>query len=418
MPAQKLRLFSCLAYAVRRFARARSGQMAVIFGIALLPLLLAAGAAFDLSQVSRTKSALQAAVDSAALVGAKNASLSASARQQLARSTVIANLGSLNARISPTVQGSAPAADKYSVTATASVPTSVMKLMRLDTVPISAKATAAAAQASANRVCLLAKSQTASPGLLANGGATILGANCEVHVASTGNPAATFNSGNVFNVAKLCVAGTQIIQNSVTLPALSTGCATAADPFAATLPTVSVGACTVSNQNYSGNVTINPGVYCGGFNFNGSGTVTLNPGLYIFKNTNWNINSGWTITGSGITFYFADANSYVQFNGGVTATLTAPASGPYADILMFEPTGLSESSFTVNGGPSHIFKGLVYLPSRNVTFNDMSNITAEQMTIVVNTVILNTLSWNLQSSAGRQIMPPGAGAGPARLVAN
>lgn len=402
----------------RRFLTNASGSTAVIFGLTLLPLLLAAGAAVDFTNVTRTKTALQLAVDAAALVGAKNATLSSGAREQLARSTVYANLGTLQAKINPTVSGATPAAGKYAVTATANVPTSVMKLMQIDVVPISARATAIAMQPPATRVCLLAKSQTASPGLLANASASIFGPNCEIHVASTGNPAATFNSGNVFNVPKLCVAGTQILQNSVTLPTLSTGCATAADPFASTLPAVSVGACTVNDQNYTGNVTLSPGVYCGSFNFNASGSITLLPGLYIFKNTRWNLNTGWSINGSGVTFYFADDDSYVQINGGVTATLTAPTSGSYSDILMFEPPGLTQSSFTVNGGASHIFRGLVYLPSRNVTFNDMSNVTAEQMTIVVNSVILNTLNWNLQSSAGREITPPGAGTGAPRLVAD
>lgn len=395
-----------------------SGSTAVIFGLALLPLMLVAGAAVDLTRVSRARTSLQSAVDAAALAAVKNATLPGASREQLARSTVFANLGPLKAQINPTVSGATPAAGKYAVTATANVETSVMKLMRMESVPITAKATAFAAVAPATRVCLLAKSQTASPGLLANGGASIFGPSCEVHVASTGNPAATFNAGNVFSVPKLCVAGTQILQNSVTLPTLSTGCAVAADPFAATLPTVSPGSCTVNDQNYSGSVTLNPGVYCGNFNFNASGAVTLNPGLYIFKNTHWNLNTGWSITGTGVTFYFADANSYIQINGGVTATLTAPTSGTYSDILMFEPAGLAESSFTINGGPSHIFRGLVYLPSRNITFNDMSNVTAEQLTIVVNSVILNTLNWNLQSSAGREILPAGSGTATARLVAD
>lgn len=398
------------------YFRRDSGSVAMIFGLVAVPLLLSAGAAVDFAHTSRAKTALQAAVDIAAVTAARNANLTQPARQQLASSAVMTNLGPLASRIGPTVVETEPAAGKFVVRATANVPTSVMRLMRMDSVPISASATAAATPAPTSKVCLFAKSTTASPGLLANSNASISAPNCEIHVASTGNPAATFNSGNVFNVSKLCVAGTQIIKNSVNLPALSTGCATATDPFESTLPAVSAGSCTVSNQNYFGIAMLSPGVYCGSFNFNGVGVVNLNPGLYVFKGANWNINVGWSIIGSGVTFYFADQNSYIQINSGVIASLTAPTSGTYKDILMFEPTGLASSSFSVNGGAGHSFEGLIYLPSRNVTFNSMANLVSERITIVVNSVILNTLTWNFQSAADRVIMAPAANSGPPRLV--
>ena len=233
-------------------------------------------------------------------------------------------------------------------------------------------------------------------------------------MASTGNPAATFNSGDNFNVSKLCVAGTQILNNNGPMSALKTGCTVASDPFAGNLPAVTVGSCTVNSQNYSGNVTLSPGVYCGNFNFNGTGTVTFLSGLFVIKGANWNMNSGWTMNGAGVSFYFADT-SYMQINSGVVANLTAPTSGTYANILMFEPTGLANSSFSINGQAGHSFQGLIYLPSRNITFNSMSNVTSEALTIVLNTVILNTLDWNLKSSV-LSIPAAGGQAGPSRLI--
>lgn len=387
----------------------------MIFGVAMIPLMLSAGAAIDFSGVMTTKSRLQQAVDAAAIVAAKNPTLTQTARQQLAKSTALANLGPMAARISPVITELEPSANKYKVTATAAAPTSVIKLMGLNIVSISATATASpGAPANSSSVCLLALNPAASPGLLANSNVVINASTCQIDVASTGNPAATFNAGDSFGISKLCVAGTQILNNAGSIPALQTGCSVATDPFAGSLPAVTVGACTVSNQNYSGAVTLSPGVYCGNFNFNGTGAVTFQPGLYIINGASWNMNSGWTMNGSGVTFYFADT-SYIQINSGVTANLTAPTTGTYANILMFEPTGLATSSFTINGQAGHSFQGLIYLPSRNVTFNSMSSVTAEALTIVVNSVILNTLNWNLKSSA--YVIPPaGGGAGAPRLV--
>jgi len=59
------------AGALCRFAQARDGAIAIIFALALLPLLLAAGAAIDLGRAYMVKSRLGYAIDAAALaVGA------------------------------------------------------------------------------------------------------------------------------------------------------------------------------------------------------------------------------------------------------------------------------------------------------------------------------------------------------------
>jgi len=403
-------------HAVAKFDHAASGNVSIIFGIAIIPLLLTVGSAVDYTTATQAKSRLQAAVDFGAVVAANNPSLTQPARQQLAQSTVLTNLGALAGEINPTITETEPSSGTYQVTATAAVPTSVMKFVHFSAINIGAKATAASsAPTNPNSVCMLALSQTASPGLLANSNVTINASACEIDVASTGNPAATFNSGDNFSIPKLCVAGTHILNNAGSISALSSGCAVANDPFAGRLPSVTVGACTVSNQNYSGTVSLSPGVYCGNFNFNGTGTLNLAAGLYILKGTSWNLNSGWTVNGSGVTFYFADT-SYIQVNSGVTANLTAPTSGTYANILMFEPSGLPNSSFTINGQAGHSLQGLIYLPSRNITFNSMSNVTAEALTIVVNSVILDTLNWNIKSSA--YVIPPAgtAAASAPRLV--
>jgi hypothetical protein len=173
------------------------------------------------------------------------------------------------------------------------------------------------------------------------------------------------------------------------------------------LPKPSSSTCTVSNVNYSGTNSLSPGVYCGNFNFNGSGTLNLKPGTYVFKNTKWNINSGWKVNGTGVTFYFADANSYIQINSGVEINVTAPTSGDYADLLFFEPDGLSKSQFSINGSAGHKFEGLIYLPSRNVTFNSMSSVASEAITIVVNQMILNSANWNI--APGKNSINAGGG---------
>jgi hypothetical protein len=95
----------------------------------------------------------------------------------------------------------------------------------------------------------------------------------------------------------------------------------------------------------------------------------------------------------------------VQFNSGVTVSLTAPTSGTYANVLMFEPDGLSTSSFAIDGASSsgHALQGLVYLPSRNITFNSTYSGTADAFTLVVNQLIFDSNSgktWSITPASG------------------
>ena len=58
--------------AARRFVRADQGNIAVMFGIALVPILSFVGAAVDYSRALNARSSMQAALDSTALMVAKD----------------------------------------------------------------------------------------------------------------------------------------------------------------------------------------------------------------------------------------------------------------------------------------------------------------------------------------------------------
>lgn len=268
----------------------------------------------------------------------------------------------------------------------------------------SVTASATATSSGGSSVCIYVLAPSSSQSLLVNSNFDLSAANCEIDVASTASPAAIFNSGATLTVQKTCVAGSAT-NNGATVGGLTTGCTTHANPYKNALTDPTVGTCTVNGANYSGTVNLSPGTYCGSFNFNGSGTVNLASGLYIFKNTTWNINSGWTITGTGVTFYFTSSSSYVQFNSGVTVSLSAPTTGTYANLLMYEPDGLSTSSFAIDGTSSsgHALQGLVYLPSRNITFNSTYSGSADAFTLVVNQLIFDSnspKSWSITPSGG------------------
>jgi Flp pilus assembly protein TadG len=381
------------------FCRANAGNVATIFAIAALPIVGAIGTAVDYSQTSDVKSRLQGALDLALLAGAKQPSAS----QISTASAVFSSDYSGKYGTTATASFTQNSDGSLSGTANSSVKTSFLGAFGISSIPVSATGTATTASAGAttqtkSSVCILLVNTLDSQALLVNSGAQITAPNCEIDVLSTQSPAAMFNA--TLNVQNICIKGSNVTKNGGANPPATTSCAAISDPFAGTLPSVTVGACNFTNQVYNpGSVTLSPGVYCGSTNFNGSGTLTLSPGLYVIKSGAMIFNSGWTVTGTGVTFYLADQNATITFNGGVNATLSAPTTGTYANILMYEPTGLSNSNLPINGSSGDSFSGLFYLPSRDVTINSVSNVTANNVTMVFSTLILNSTNWSIAPGA-------------------
>lgn len=64
---------SSIVRSLARFARARDGNVAIIFGLAVVPLVLGVGAAVDYSRANSVKTSLQTALDATALMLSRNA---------------------------------------------------------------------------------------------------------------------------------------------------------------------------------------------------------------------------------------------------------------------------------------------------------------------------------------------------------
>lgn len=379
---------------VDRFCRDARGNIAWLYALSLVPLTLAAGAGVDFVTVFDAKGALQNAIDSAVLAGAGAGNSSTVA------ATVFAAEPLSKYGVAATPSYTINKDESFTGTVTAEVPVQFLALAGIKSLTVTVSATAK--QTGTTTACILVLDRNASQSLLMNSGADVEAPQCEVHVASTASPAAIFNAKTTLNSAKICLAGTSVIDNGGTHPNLVKNCKVASDPFAGALPVPSTATCNFSNGNYNGgSFTLSPGVYCGWFNFNGTNNLTFLPGTYVIKGGGWNVNGGsWT--GNGVTFYFADT-SKIQFNSGVKATLTAPTSGTYKGILMYEPTGLPQSQFVLDDSKGHQLTGLIYLPSRQVTINAGANMTTDQLTMVVDTLIVNSATWYVTPPAIRTI---------------
>jgi len=100
--------------------------------------------------------------------------------------------------------------------------------------------------------------------------------------------------------------------------------------------------------------------------------VTLNPGIY-YVTGGVSFTGAATVKGSGVMFYFPSGagsiNTDGSGSGGVVSNiqLSAPATGPYAGILIFQDHG-DVNGARIGGDNSSFFDGALYFPGAQLTF--------------------------------------------------
>ncbi len=128
-----------------RFRKDASGNVAILFGFAAIPLVGIAGAFIDYGRATSARTSLNAAVDSAALMVARDATKLTDAQLRTrAEALIRANLaGNANAALGTYTVAIDRTARTVNVTANTTVETSLTKVIGVDTIPVSSSAQAA-----------------------------------------------------------------------------------------------------------------------------------------------------------------------------------------------------------------------------------------------------------------------------------
>lgn len=387
---------------LKQFLKSNSGSFTVQGAVLAIPLLIAVGMAVDVSRMHNVKNELQSAADAAALSSVKpeiasSSKLEAHAKQQFLGNSLTADkmkdLKFTAKMITPS---------RLRITARGSIPPMFMQVggyPRLDVAIVSE----AEVEVSNATPCVTVLANTPQA-LLLNSGASIAAPNCELHVHSRANPSFIHNAGVNLDMAKLCVKGTRYINNGVALPILETGCDAAEDPYANQFSEPVLPAnCETSGVLASGNHVLDPGMHCG-TTIHGASNVTFKPGLHIIRDR-MILDAGARVTATGVTFYFPNTDSEIRANGGLTFEATAPTTGPYKGILMFEKTSnlannAQKRQYVFNGSVNEHLEGIIYLPNRDVTYNSTTNVSDSKVNMVVNTMIVNSANWAFDAYEG------------------
>jgi hypothetical protein len=131
----------------------------------------------------------------------------------------------------------------------------------------------------------------------------------------------------------------------------------------------------------------------------------MNPGNYIFKSggsssCGFSVSGNGNVSASGVMLYFQDSCS-VSITGNGNVDMSAPTSGMYQGVLMFQARDNATPS-SLTGGSGQILNGILYFPDALLHYagGSSSSINAAAATIITYNLQLNGSSyiWNSGNS--------------------
>jgi hypothetical protein len=385
--------------------RKEAGQALVFAALGLAVLAGFAGLGIDMGMLRYQKRLQQTAADSAALAGANNlgkGGVTAGAQNASAGNGFTDGTNNVTVTINnpPTFGPHNGDANYVEALVTAVQPTYFMKVLGINSETITARAVATnLSGATTGGGCLytLGPPSSAIEGVNINGNATLNATSCGI--ADNGNydpvgGALTVNAGT-FGVSGTCVGsgcgkgGANCTDQAGACPAL--GMPAATDPLASLTPPA-VG----TPQSFNAN-NIQPGTY-NGISITGNGTVNFPAGTYVLTGGSFTCNGTPTITGTGVTFYFTNGATY-NCTGNDTIQFTAPSSGPYAGILMYQDPNDTVGP-SLGGNTGSFFNGALYFPKSEVTFFGNNSSIAVAIVVADAFALSGHPTVNLQGSAG------------------
>ncbi len=378
--------------------KGRRGQVIVLVVISITVLITLVGLANDVGYAWRAKLQMQSVADAAAIAGADalfmgiGGSAAAPARAAATQNGFTDGSATPNNSNPVTVTVNNPPASGPNTGNSSAVeviisqaqPTYFLAVAGFSSIPASARSVSAA---TSSQNCIYSLNPAASGALLLNSNARIT-SSCGVIVNSSSSSALIINSGSSISAPSLGIVGGRIGSGSV--PAdTSTGVAAVSDPLAYLPTPATAGSCTnLSPVNSRKTLNLGTGYYCG-LTANSNSTVNLtSSGTYAF-NGNVILNSNTTLNGTGgVTLYFKSGS--LTLNSNVSLSLTAPTTGTYAGIAIFQ-NRTDSNSMILNSNSTLKVTGAIYAPAANLILN--SNSFSDVYSIMVaNTITINSNS--------------------------
>lgn len=377
----------------KTYLRDQSGQVAMFFALAALPLLALTSAAIDYSQVTKEKNAITSALDAAVLAAANNNAITNDEKDEYAEAHFLANYsGDIQLTLDPSMQ-----TDSVRLAATGELDLSFGHLVGIKNPTISEAS--AATIANENTICLMALNETASESILFDGGISYSSPTCAVQANSSHSTALTSRSAQPPVAESFCTVGgatgafepyvkgecrpIQDPYETVALPEIQSECTTQLKDlivfkeqspeamrenyrelfrqqlslaFSAYEETGSLrsavqaffsyetdpiydadlnGTIDLSRNRTGSDVNVLPGMFCGGLTVDGI-NVDFLPGEYIIKDGPLSFINGAEAVAEDVTFILSGSGAVLNIQSQSTVNLKARKDGPRKGLAVME----------------------------------------------------------------------------------
>lgn len=356
----------------RRHSSSEAGNLGVVASLLIPVLMVATAMGLNIFDMNQRKSDFQQSLDAAVLAASAMSTSSESERIAVAEKVLAANVDELcqSTTTSVVIDG-----NKVTGNFTCHYKAILAGIITPEWLTLKVTSVAEATQTGVP-TCILALNKTIKRSFLASGGGKITGNDCRAHVNSSNVEAVTLSGGSSLTSAENCVVGGVKQGLSYMTPQPPASCDQIDDPFASiTKPTV--GSCDHYNFDVNTDMTIYPGVYCGGMRL-ANKTFHLEPGLYVVKDGTLESSGGATIIGDGVTFYLTGTTTATGavLSGGGIYQLTAMKTGSLAGFVFYlDPGALKTSKSTVSGGGDTYFEGAFYFPGQTLLISGGGTVT-------------------------------------------
>ena len=360
--------------------RRRRGAVAVMMAVCLVPLIGVLAYVLDggilLGQRRRAQTVADASAHAAACVLYNNFATGAGLDPQGKAAAAALAVASANGyandttnttvtvHIPPSSGVNANVAGYAEVIVLLNQPRFFSGIWSSSTIPVSARSVGRVKSQSNNTMILLDPSVA---GAFTLAGSARVTASATIQVDSSNSGAININNAALMTAPNIAVTGNASTSSGGSIAgSLAPGSASVADPLA-TLAAPAV----PSNPGTSflpyGVAILSPGNYSNGLTIGGGMVVTLLPGLYYIKSGGLSIANGAAVAGTGVTFYIAPGGGGVSFQGGGIVNITAPTTGTYAGVAIFQDRANTTAMSFANGLITTM-GGTIYAASAAVSF--------------------------------------------------
>jgi Flp pilus assembly protein TadG len=357
----------------------RSASTAMMFAMAMPPLLGAVGFASDMALLHMKRTQLQAAADQAAL-GATNELTIAGYKEENVKT--VATVFAKNAL---TNQSKAFSVDATIDNKVKSVEVKLTEewapffahYLDANVTPIVVKSKAQLVGQS--NLCLLSLDNSGARAVHLDNRARLDAKSCAIHANSTNPNAVSIDADAVLKAAQTCsVGGAKVNRKSSATPEIMLDCTPFQDPLAAR-PQPAVSACKEKKQEIStGTVSLIAGTYCNSLTITGSARVHFTPGIYVIKDGELTISGNAIVTGTNVSFFFTGKNSLIKFLDQAEISLSGQEAGPMAGLLFQEDrSNKAGGNHKISSEKVRELTGTIYLPKGDLSIDPNAPIAEE-----------------------------------------